>query len=57
MDITGIFARIVATVGAAAILARRWSEAGHPPLYGPSPAIPEARPQSIPTLKMPTARG
>ena len=29
----------------------------HGPAVGAEPAIPEARPQSIPTLKMPTARG
>jgi glucose/arabinose dehydrogenase len=57
LDITGIFARVVAQVGAAAILMRRWSDVGPAPVYGPTPDIPPARPQSIPSLKMPTARG
>lgn len=57
MAFSDIFARGVAMVGAAAILARRWRGADGPPAVGPAPAIPEGRPQSIPTLKMPTARG
>jgi glucose/arabinose dehydrogenase len=58
MSLSGIFARIVAVIGAAAILWRRLQ--GTPPLQavGSAPVIPAARPQgSIPTLKMPTARG
>lgn len=57
MDVSGGFARIVAMVGAAAILARRWGASPHAPALGSTPDIPAARPQGIPTLKMPTARG
>ena len=55
---SGIFARIVAMIGAAVILGRRWgaSCATSPP-SARAPTIPAARPQRIPTLKMPTARG
>ena len=56
---SGIFARIVALIGAAAVLWRRQLQ-GAPQRagLGSNPAIPAARPQgSIPTLKMPTARG
>ena len=59
MSVSGIFARIVAVVGASAILWRR-QLAGGPPeqAWGSAPAIPAAKPQgAIPTLKMPTARG
>jgi len=45
-------------VGAAAILARRWNGADTDvPATGSDPTIPTAKPQGIPTLKMPTARG
>ncbi len=57
MSFSDIFARVVAWVGAAAIMARRFNEPKRDPIYGGAPAIPEARPQAIPTLKMPTARG
>ena len=59
MSMSGIFARIVAAIGAGAVLWRRQLQ-GTPSVQalGSSPAIPAARPQgSIPTLKMPTARG
>ena len=59
MSLSGIFARIVALIGAATVLWRRRREGGeHEPAWGSTPAIPAAKPQgSIPTLKMPTARG
>jgi glucose/arabinose dehydrogenase len=57
MSISGIFARIVAMIGAARILKRRWGASTEAPAVGTAPAIPEAKPQSIPTLKMPTAKG
>ena len=52
-----IFARIVAMIGAMMILMRRWGADTAAPATGASPAIPEAKPQGIPTLKMPTAKG
>ena len=57
MSISGIFARLVALIGATMILLRRQDGDASPPAYGGQPAIPEARPQGIPTLKMPTAKG
>jgi len=58
MSLSGIFARIVALIGAAAILWRRLRGGAQEPAWGSTPKIPAARPQgSIPTLKMPTARG
>ena len=57
MGVSDVVARGVAMVGAAMILRRRWGATPHPPAVGRAPAIPEAKPQSIPTLKMPTARG
>ena len=59
MSLSGIFARIVALIGAATVLWRRRREGGEPePAWGSTPAIPAAKPQgSVPTLKMPTARG
>ncbi len=58
MGVSDAFARVVAMVGAGAILMRRWGggDTG-PPAIGSAPAIPAAKPQGIPTLKMPTARG
>ena len=55
MAFSDVVARGVAMIGAAAILARRWGATPHPPAVGKSPAIPPAKPQGIPTLKMPTA--
>jgi glucose/arabinose dehydrogenase len=52
-----MFARLVALVGAGAILVRRQNADALEPAYGSSPAIPTARPQGIPTLKMPAAKG
>jgi glucose/arabinose dehydrogenase len=55
--ITDMFARVVAWIGGVAIMARQFNEPKRSPIYGSTPDIPEAKPQSIPTLKMPTARG
>lgn len=57
MAFSDVFARGVAMIGAAAILARRWGASPHAPAVGEAPTIPEGKPQAIPTLKMPTARG
>src|SRR5918995_1324144 len=58
MGLSDMFARIVALIGAAAILWRRLQGSVREPAIGSNPVIPTARPQgSIPTLKMPTARG
>ncbi|KAA2212359.1 sorbosone dehydrogenase family protein [Pseudoroseomonas oryzae] len=58
MSVSGIFARIVALVGAATVVSRRMAGGTPEPAWGSAPAIPPAKPQgSIPTLKMPTATG
>src|SRR6185437_6184202 len=58
MNLSGIFARIVALIGAVALLWRRLQGAAPNPAWGGAPEIPAAKPQgAIPTLKMPTARG
>jgi glucose/arabinose dehydrogenase len=58
MDVSGIFARIVAMIGGTMVLLRRAQEGTHEPAIGSTPVIPPARPQGrLPTLKMPTARG
>src|ERR1700686_4649960 len=58
MSLSGIFARIVALIGAAALLLRRLQGAAPEPAWGSAPVVPVAKPQgSNPTLKMPTARG
>jgi glucose/arabinose dehydrogenase len=59
MNFSAIFARIVALIGGAALLWRRQLQGAAPaPAWGAAPVIPAAKPQgSIPTLKMPTARG
>nr|MBA3325611.1 sorbosone dehydrogenase family protein [Paracoccaceae bacterium] len=57
MGLSDIVARGVAMIGGAAILLRRRGAEAHAPAFGGAPAIPPARPQTIPTLKMPTARG
>ncbi|WP_444667075.1 PQQ-dependent sugar dehydrogenase [Cereibacter changlensis] len=57
MALSGIFARGVALVGAALILKRRWGVGEADQAMGTAPAIPPAKPQAIPTLKMPTAKG
>jgi glucose/arabinose dehydrogenase len=57
MAFSDVFARGVAVIGSAAILARRWGATPHVPAIGGSQMIPEGKPQGIPTLKMPTAKG
>ena len=57
MSLSGIFARLVAVVGAVGDLFRHRGDGSQPPAFGSAPAIPAARRQGIPTLKMPTARG
>src|SRR6202795_1148468 len=58
MSLSGFFARIVALIGAAALLRRGVRGAAPEPAWGSAPVVPVAKPQgSIPTLKMPTARG
>ena len=59
MSFSGLFARIVALIGGAALLWRRMQGAAvHAPAWGSAPAIPAANPQgAIPTLKLPTAKG
>ena len=57
MSLSAIFARLVAFVGAIAIFFRHRGDGSQPPAFGSAPAIPAAKPQGVPTLKMPTARG
>ncbi len=58
MSFSGAFAQVVALVGQGAILWRRMQGGPQVQAVGATPTIPDARPQgSIPTLKMPTARG
>jgi glucose/arabinose dehydrogenase len=57
MDASAAFARVVAMIGGAMILMRRWGTIPDAPAVGAAPRVPEAHPQTIPTLKMPTARG
>jgi len=58
MNFSGIFARFVALIGAAALQWRRLRGAAPVPAWGSAPVVPAAQPQgAIPTLKMPTARG
>jgi glucose/arabinose dehydrogenase len=58
MNFSALFARIVALIGAAALLWRRMQGAAPEPAWGNAPAIPAAKPQgALPTLKMPTAQG
>lgn len=52
-----LFAKFVAMIGAAMILMRRWGADKEVPAIGGAPNIPDAKAQSIPTLKMPTAKG
>jgi glucose/arabinose dehydrogenase len=58
MGLSGVFAKIVAVIGGAALQWRRLQGAQPEPAWGHAPAIPAAKPQgALPTLKMPTARG
>jgi len=52
-----LFARIVAMIGAVLVFMRRRGERGNEPAFGDAPTIPEAKPQGLPTLKLPTAKG
>ena len=58
MTFTGFFAQVVAFIGGVALQWRRLAGAAPAPAWGSAPVVPEAKPQgSLPTLKMPTARG
>jgi len=58
MIFSSIFARVVAIIGACAVLLRRMQGVPQKAAWGNAPEIPEAKPQgAVPTLKMPTARG
>jgi glucose/arabinose dehydrogenase len=58
MNFSGIFARLVALIGASAVLWRRQQGPTPAPAWGSAPVFPAAKPQgAIPTLKMPTAQG
>ena len=58
MSLSGIFARIVALIGAVALRWRRLQGVPHEAAWGSAPVVPTAKPQgAIPTLKMPTAQG
>jgi len=52
-----LVAKVVAVIGAAMIMMRRWGGDTQVPAVGGAPHIPDAKAQSIPTLKMPTAKG
>ncbi|KQX39998.1 sorbosone dehydrogenase [Devosia sp. Root436] len=53
-----IFASIVAAIGAVAVAVRHRGDGPRPAVYGAAPVIPAPKAQgSIPTLKMPTAKG
>jgi len=58
MTVNSIFADIVAAIGAVAVAIRHRGDGPRPPVFGASPVIPAPKAQgSIPTLKMPTAKG
>ena len=57
MNLDGVFARIVGLVGAGVVLVRRLEGGAREPAIGNAPTIPPAKPQGLPTLKMPTAKG
>lgn len=58
MSLSGIFARVVAVIGGAALQWRRLQGATPAPAWGSAPVVPVAKPQgTLMTLKMPTARG
>ncbi|HMR33412.1 MAG TPA: sorbosone dehydrogenase family protein [Geminicoccaceae bacterium] len=58
MDLSGPFGRLVAVVGDITVMLRHRQAAPGQPAFGSTPTIPQAKAQgSIPTLKMPTARG
>src|SRR3954469_15314584 len=58
MSLSGIFAQIVALIGAAAVRWRRLQGVPREAAWGSAPVVPAGKPQgAIPTLKMPTAQG
>jgi glucose/arabinose dehydrogenase len=58
MNMSSIFARVVALVGGAALQWRKLQGAAPAPAWGSAPTVPVAKPQgALPTLKMPSARG
>src|ERR1700727_1834980 len=58
MDMSGVFARIVALIGGVALQWRKLQGVAPQPAWGSAPVVPVAKPQgALPTLKMPTARG
>ena len=57
MDLSGAFGRVVALVGDAVVLLRHRDGGPQGLAVGGTPVIPPAKPQGIPTLKMPTAKG
>ena len=58
MSLSEIFGRLVALIGTGTIMVRHRDGGAQQPATGTSPAIPAAKPQgSLPTLKMPTAKG
>jgi glucose/arabinose dehydrogenase len=58
MSFAGIFARVIALIGAVALRWRRLRGAAPEPAWGSAPVVPVAKPQgALPTLKMPSARG
>jgi glucose/arabinose dehydrogenase len=58
MSLSGIFGRAVALIGDATVLLRHRDGGPQEPALGSKPVIPTAKSQgSIPTLKMPTAKG
>ena len=57
MTPSSIFAQIVAVIGDAAVFLRHRNDGPLPQAFGAKPSIPAARPQGVPTLKMPTAKG
>jgi glucose/arabinose dehydrogenase len=57
LSLTDIFGRVVESIGTVTVLLRQREGSAYAPSFGNAPAIPAAKPQGIPTLKMPTARG
>src|SRR3546814_14349865 len=55
---TSPFAQLIAFVSKGVAAIRHSGEDARAPVYGVTPAIPQAKPQGrMPTLKMPTAKG
>jgi glucose/arabinose dehydrogenase len=58
LSFSRLFAQVVAAVGAVMVVLRRAVDGTSQPAWGGNPAIPAGKAQgSLPTLKMPTARG